>query len=249
LIIGSVELHWLVDNAGLGESAWSVAAPILLPCLAIWLIARADEKQFWPLSAQHGGYISLVAMPLLALFFVWVLYANFSHDGSSQPLPYLPMLNALDLGHILIGLTLWRAHQSFGLGNAKDSKDLTLIAVGVAAFIWVNAVLLRTIHHSADVPYSLSNLLSSNLVQTSLSIFWTVLALALMFTATRKTLRVLWVVGAGLMGLVIAKLFLVDLSNVGTVERIVSFIVVGLLMLVIGYFSPMPPKQKLAESV
>jgi uncharacterized membrane protein len=29
---------------------------------------------------------------------------------------------------------------------------------------------------------------------------------------------------------------------VGSVERIVSFIVVGLLMLLIGYLSPVPPK-------
>jgi uncharacterized membrane protein len=31
---------------------------------------------------------------------------------------------------------------------------------------------------------------------------------------------------------------------VGTVERIVSFVVVGLLMLVVGYFSPLPPARK-----
>jgi uncharacterized membrane protein len=38
-------------------------------------------------------------------------------------------------------------------------------------------------------------------------------------------------------------LFLVDLSHIGTIERIVSFVGVGLLMLVIGYFSPLPPAQ------
>jgi uncharacterized membrane protein len=44
------------------------------------------------------------------------------------------------------------------------------------------------------------------------------------------------------MGVVVAKLFLVDLSNVSGVERIVSFIGVGLLMLLIGYLSPVPPR-------
>ena len=39
-----------------------------------------------------------------------------------------------------------------------------------------------------------------------------------------------------------AKLFLVDLSTVGSIERIVSFIGVGLLMLVVGYYSPLPPR-------
>ena len=43
---------------------------------------------------------------------------------------------------------------------------------------------------------------------------------------------------------VVAKLFVVDLSNVGTIARIVSFIGVGVLMLVVGYFSPVPPKVR-----
>ena len=44
------------------------------------------------------------------------------------------------------------------------------------------------------------------------------------------------------MGLVVLKLLLVDLSNVGGVERIVVFIAVGVLMLVVGYVAPLPPK-------
>jgi uncharacterized membrane protein len=63
-----------------------------------------------------------------------------------------------------------------------------------------------------------------------------------MVVATRKSLRVLWIAGAVLMGVVVVKLFLIDLSGVGTVERIVSFIGVGLLMLLIGYMSPVPPR-------
>jgi uncharacterized membrane protein len=69
-----------------------------------------------------------------------------------------------------------------------------------------------------------------------------------MIAATRRALRPLWIVGAALMALVVAKLFLVDLSGVGTIERIVSFIVVGLLMLLIGYFSPVPPRAALRAS-
>ena len=48
-------------------------------------------------------------------------------------------------------------------------------------------------------------------------------------------------IGAGLLGLVIVKLFLVDLSNLETVARIVSFVSVGVLMLIIGYLAPLPP--------
>jgi uncharacterized membrane protein len=36
----------------------------------------------------------------------------------------------------------------------------------------------------------------------------------------------------------------VDLSRIGSIERIVSFVGVGLLMLVVGYFSPLPPVKE-----
>jgi len=46
------------------------------------------------------------------------------------------------------------------------------------------------------------------------------------------------------MGLVVAKLFLLDLSQHGSVERIASFIGAGLMLLVMGYFAPLPPVKK-----
>ena len=80
------------------------------------------------------------------------------------------------------------------------------------------------------------------MVQTGYAILWTLLALSVMVLAHRRLQRTLWLVGAGLLGLVVLKLLLVDLSNVGGVERIVVFIAVGVLMLVVGYFAPLPPK-------
>jgi len=64
-----------------------------------------------------------------------------------------------------------------------------------------------------------------------------------MVYATRSARRVLWMIGAGLMGVVVVKLIFIDFSRIGGIERIVSFIAVGVLMLVIGYFSPMPPRK------
>ena len=47
-----------------------------------------------------------------------------------------------------------------------------------------------------------------------------------------------------LLAAVVVKLLLIDLSGSGTVTRIVSFIGVGVLMLVIGYVAPLPSKEK-----
>ena len=54
--------------------------------------------------------------------------------------------------------------------------------------------------------------------------------------------------GAGLLVLVVAKLFFIDLSNVGGIERSISWLCVGVLMLAIGYLAPFPrEKSTVAE--
>jgi uncharacterized membrane protein len=65
-----------------------------------------------------------------------------------------------------------------------------------------------------------------------------------MVFGNKTNIRYVWLVGAGLLGIVVVKLFLVELNNVGTVGRIISFIAVGGIMLVIGYLTPLPPGKK-----
>src|SRR5882757_6007140 len=74
-----------------------------------------------------------------------------------------------------------------------------------------------------------------------LSILWTSAALALMLIGRRKMERGFWLAGAALLAVVVGKLFLVDLANTGTVARIVSFLGVGVILLIIGYVAPVPP--------
>ena len=109
---------------------------------------------------------------------------------------------------------------------------------------WFNLALLRTVSHYLNVPYAFDDLFASQFVQAMLSLVWSVTALLLMRYAARHTLRRLWIVGACLLALVVAKLFLVDLSNVGGVERIVSFLGVGALMVGIGYLAPYPSQTE-----
>ena len=111
-------------------------------------------------------------------------------------------------------------------------------------FTWFNVLLLKTIHLVAGVQYQFEALFNSAVVQTSISIAWTLIGLVVMMLASNKSLRPLWIIGASLTAIVVAKLFLLDLAGQGTIERIISFIVVGALLLVVGYFSPVPPTEK-----
>jgi uncharacterized membrane protein len=80
-------------------------------------------------------------------------------------------------------------------------------------------------------------------VQSTLSIYWAILGLSGMVLGTRRASRSIWMAGAALMIVVVLKLFVIDLGNTGTVARIISFLGVGVMLLVVGYFSPVPPKS------
>ncbi len=156
----------------------------------------------------------------------------------------MPVLNPLELSHIffLLVFSLW-------LIKLKSYSWIKYKHVGailsVTYFFWLNGVLMRAIHHIANIPFRFSTLFSSPLVQMSLSIYWSIIGISLMIFASKRNYRWLWISGVSLMGIVVLKLFLIDLSKTGTVERIISFISVGLILLIVGYFSPIPPKEKI----
>jgi uncharacterized membrane protein len=205
--------------------------------VALWLIARGrTQPAGWPTHRNGSALAAGVLRPWLVGLMLWVLAVNAASDASMAPLPYLPLLNPVDLGHglvLLYALALWRL--------APLPLPLSAVAGGVLAFWWLNSVLVRTLHHWADTPTWGRGALASEVVQTGLPILCTLTACAPMWAATRRHQRVLWMAGAGLLAAVVLKLFFVDLSNVGTLARIVSFLGVGGLMLVIGYVAPMPP--------
>jgi uncharacterized membrane protein len=118
-----------------------------------------------------------------------------------------------------------------------------LVALALLGFVILNTIWLRIAHHMIGVPWTGTAMLDSFVVQMGIAILWTLLALGLMLYAHRRSNRVMWLAGAGLLGLVVIKLLVVDLSNEGGAVRIVTFMVVGILMLVVGYFAPLPPKN------
>ena len=109
--------------------------------------------------------------------------------------------------------------------------------------LWITVVVARTIHHLAAVPYDRHFMIRSELFQAAVAVLWGLVALGSMITANRLRQRMIWFCGAGLLAVVVVKLFVVDLSGSGTISRIVSFLAVGGLLLVIGFFTPLPPSD------
>lgn len=243
-------LVYAVDRGDLWRTAWGavvllVAGTAVLLCLSIVPTSRRFASR-WPFSQFGRSYIWLAAAPLAAGVFVGSLLVALSSRGNTAPLPYIPLLNPTDLTVALAlgALTLWLLRLRDTDLQVPESmrSHLPKAALFFAAFIAINTVWLRVAHHFAEVQWDVAALFNSFLVQTGYAILWTLLALGLMVLAHRRAQRSLWSVGAGLLGLTLIKLFLIDLSNAGGAERIVVFIAVGTLMLVVGYLAPLPPK-------
>ena len=246
--LGAWEMHWAAVLVTAHGTAWSVTSVLLAPAMLLLFAVSREVDERWPVKAHVQAYRLGAVLPVLVAMGAWVLYANGTHDGTSTPLPYLPLLNAIDLGHALIAICVAGAVFAWRRSEIDIPEPFRGRAgwavVGALTFVWLNGVLLRSLHHWADVPYRLQPMMRSVIVQASISVFWSVIALGLMVYATRHARRALWMVGAALMGVVVVKLFLLDFSHLAGIERIVSFIVVGILMLVIGYFSPVPPRMR-----
>lgn len=250
--VGAWELAWWIDHGVAGETIWPLVAWVVVPGTLLVLLALHADRLPWPVGRNLAAYLVQGAAPLAASLWVWVIYANLAGDGDPAPLPYVALINPLDLAQaaaLLIVVWWMRALRRHAVLDLTGERRVVAIGfVGAAGFIAANGMLLRAVHHYADIAYRIEPLWDSMLVQAALAIFWSLLALCAMVIASRTHLRALWIAGAALMGAVVVKLFMVDLSNVSGVERIVSFIGVGLLMLVIGYLSPVPPRTSQAPA-
>lgn len=251
--LGALQGRAITADWGDAGSAWAWLGWLAVPALLLMLLPRAGTAKRWPVSAAPQAYQTIAAAVLAAGALLWSVLANIASDGSARPLPHLPLLNPLDLGIALalVATTLWlRSPGAAALSLAPAGRAAL---IGAAGFIWLNAMLVRGFHHYAGVPYRFDAWSDSLAVQTGITLLWTVTALVLMWLAARRAALVpalsgasrgAWMAGAGLLAAVVLKLLIVDLSGTGTVTRIVSFIGVGVLMLVIGYVAPLPGKPK-----
>lgn len=247
-LLGAWELHWVIDEFVRGSGTWPLVGWALIPALLLLGLAWAPLRTRWPFTPYDTYYRIEGALPLAVFLGLWSVYVSFTSRADPWPLIYLPLLNPLDLaqGVAVLSLVTWFTGLR-GLTSeltSDDGKRVFWVALAVIGFIWLSAVVIRSLHHWAAVPFDARAIFHSVLVQAALSIFWSLLALSAMVTATRLKLRPVWLAAAGLLGVVVIKLFVVDLSNTGTLARIVSFIVVGVLLLLVGYVSPVPPHRK-----
>lgn len=244
IVLLSFEASWAVSLIpGIAE-IWTRICLLIVPCGSILLLLKLGRTSLWPVGKYASLYLGIGAILPALIILVWTIF-SIGLAGDPSPLVYIPLFNPVELAGFMgmAVLLLWLfqlKNNGYPLSflSAKEGG----MGLSVLFFFWVNSVVARSVHFFVGIPYDPESLYRSVILQAALAALWGFGALTITILAARKGNRLLWTVGAILLGMVVLKLFLVDLSGTGTIARIVSFLVVGVLMLIIGYFSPLPPK-------
>jgi len=244
------EAGWLLDRLSAGGRVWSYLAWGGLPAMLAAILMRMRNPTVWPFGRWERAYQGWLPCLLAAWMLVWTV-AGTALSADPRPLPYLPLINPLDIVQMIVFLVLggWmlRVLRKSMIPAEHFSPALLWGALATGGFFWLTAGVARCIHHFAGVPYDGQAMFDSGLFHAAVAVLWGLLALGCMVAANRYKRRPAWFAGAGLLAVVVVKLFVVDLSESGTVSRIVSFLAVGGLMLVVGFFTPLPPAESKGE--
>ena len=250
LLIGGF-LHRAVNAADLRHTDWAAVILLFASTLVMMTLSSArvwaESPSGWPLDRFQREYAVHAGFGVAILTTLGALIVACTARGDASPLPYLPLLNPVDLCAFLAlaSVALWIRQLRASTLVADASILRSGVALGVlafAGFIVVNTVWLRFAHHFRGIAWNSTALADSFFVQAGYSMLWTLLGVGAMVLAHRKVQRTVWQAGAALLALTVVKLLVVDLGNSGGGERIVAFIGVGILMVVVGYFAPLPPK-------
>lgn len=233
----SIAANWLGVYFKLA-SGWQLAL-LALPWLAMFAVSQ--QRWQWlaaPLGERFDRLRTVLQTTLAVVLGAGWVGALFE-SGSAAPLPWLPLLNPMDLIQVAVLVLAAR-----WLGSVQAPSRLTggrLPLLAGAGFVLVTCVTLRAVHHWGGEPWD-SELPWSTLAQTALTVVWSVLGVAGWVSGSRRGQRLLWLAGAVLMGVVLAKLIVVDRGNLGNLLGIGAFIAYGLLCTLVGWLAPAPPR-------
>ncbi len=255
----AAEVYGQLEQVADGEWPLYGAAAAVLLWLEVSLRARPVASWLvgdgWRCCLLYG--ITPVAWAVAA----GVGLAVLNHHGNVDPLQFLPILNPIDIFAAASVLSLLRWKREMVAELSDDEDNLTpaigsllrlsatpwLAALSVAGVATLTMSAARTVHHWAGVPFDLRSLVYSTELQVALSILWAATALAAMVVGVRAADRRIWIVGASWMGVVVIKLFLIDLASLAALPKAGSFIGVGIVLLIVGYLAPVPPSQAKSE--
>jgi uncharacterized membrane protein len=232
-----------LDSAPRLGEGWHLLArampTLLLAALVLWGVRWLAS----PLR-EHARDIRHAVGACVALAMVAAGAVALGTAGSALPLPFVPVLNPVDL--LLIAVLLFVAR---ALSDETLPREVRVTRPAILAalfFIAATSMTLRAVHHLGGVPWN-GAMSGSSLAELSLTVVWSAIGVVAWVLGSKRGQRLLWLAGAATMALVLLKLLIVDRAHLGNLFGIASFMAYGLLCTVIGYLAPAPPRLVAVE--
>lgn len=210
-----------------------VVLPLLFCAWCYWQLDNPDWKMFWQ------------ARSSLVLMATWIVCSQLFTQQAFQGY-ILPIINPFDLVSIaMLAGFIWMLSLQLKLGLDKGMVAVLM----VLSLLWLSSyIVLRALHIYLGTPFNQLALWGNATVQLSLTFLWVSLAFMTMSFASRKQLRSVWILGGSILVIVTLKLVLFDLSHIGTLTRVISFLGAGFVMLLIAYIAPIPEGSLVKKS-
>ncbi|MDZ7716682.1 MAG: DUF2339 domain-containing protein [Balneolaceae bacterium] len=251
LVLPIVTLIYSMGLWELTDEAWGVMA--MSASLAIGYIYLPLKNQELNRLASTHGFTALILLTtsffLLLdgdlLFVILALEALglriVAHNASDEKISIS--------SHIIFGIVFYSLLDNFSaypntemaVFNLTSLTNLLVIAIGgVAAPYWLkehsSKLIYRLIAHLALLGWFLFEFSSLENGQAYVSVAWGLYAIGILIFGFIKDLNWLRIAGMGTIFLVVGKLFLIDLSKLDAIWRILLFMGFGAVFLMIGYY-------------
>lgn len=207
----------------------------------------------------------IIAVTNIILFtFGFSNYAFFEHTdiirtGNGQPIAFY--LHYISLAIVLyFGYQLFQIQKSINFSFFKN-RYFAWVAAFFIIYIASSEVMLHGLvlmnssvtlqdiqtspmfaSYKSEIPYlreliadDFIELARTKIIKTGFPILWGILAFVFLIIGIKKQVKTIRIIALSLLGLTILKLFLYDISNISETGKIISFILLGILILIISF--------------
>jgi uncharacterized membrane protein len=163
----------------------------------------------------------------------WALVDGLAGSATYSGPPIMPVIHLFSLSGLIIAAVVFFVELPASVTREKVVAIKAWI-IGPMAFLWINLEALRVVDFvlkgattAIGSPWIVKNV--------TLSVLWACVGFTCIISGfVRKHASMRWT-GLIMLGVTVIKVLLVDMANVHTVLRIVSFVVTGLLLLGVSY--------------
>ncbi|WED25367.1 DUF2339 domain-containing protein [Vibrio sp. DW001] len=209
-------------------------------------------KNKWPLKQYLPLYQQAIVLPMVAIIASFILYSLPIFNVRIANVMWLPILNAIELTAIatVIIVAVWLRNKNTQIAINRYIPNRYSVNVQIATWcavtgvIFAHCALARAVSDYTPTSYTLPSLWQSGIFQAGIAILWSMLAMVATSAGSRLKIVSLWWLGTLMFGLTVVKMLIIDLSNRDTIVMVFAVIFVGVVMVLVGYFSPMPKRIK-----